>query len=216
MIYFVRAAQSVKIGVVGSAKYMDDRLRKLQCGSSIPLVVLGIMEGDFTAEKALHDRFSEQRYLYEWFHLTPDIVNFIETNCRPFVAMTNRSNLVPFPKKVKAPNRQRIGPSEKTRKVVPIVRLGELDRDALVQSFISDCLVPGGKCGATDLHKKLARYCRKQMPDIPDVNVPSQKILAVFLQNAGFESFKKKTIFWRVTVRLPQDGEVLDEPALAG
>lgn len=67
MIYFVQAeiGGPVKVGYTGGEP--AERIRDLQCGSPFKLRLLGTIEGNQAAERALHKRFAEHRLHGEWF-----------------------------------------------------------------------------------------------------------------------------------------------------
>lgn len=94
MIYFIRAEMAVKIGFVANRDSLPDRLANLQVGCPSMLAILGVTEGSRQREQDLHSQFSEDRFRGEWFHLSPRIIDFIETQCRPFVTELDRFNAI--------------------------------------------------------------------------------------------------------------------------
>jgi hypothetical protein len=65
MIYFIKNATGyIKIGY---SRHPWSRLKQLQTGSSEPLEMLYIVDGDFQTEKYLHNHFSFCHYINEWF-----------------------------------------------------------------------------------------------------------------------------------------------------
>lgn len=80
MIYFVESAGRVKIGYSTNPK---SRFGKIVSDSPFPATLLGVMDGDETREKALHDWFSDSRHHGEWFEMTDALQDFIFANARP-------------------------------------------------------------------------------------------------------------------------------------
>lgn len=78
MIYFIRSGRFVKIGYTKHS--MKRRLEDLQIGNPVRLVVLGMIEGDRKAERAVHDRFIALHVQGEWFTLTDEVRAFIAAN----------------------------------------------------------------------------------------------------------------------------------------
>lgn len=173
MIYFVRGGTSVKIGFVENRNMLQDRLSSLQTGSPLVLSILGIMEGDRRAEQELHVKYASIRYLNEWFHLTSEIVDFIEENCRPFITNIDRSNL--YQPSAQIARARPLPPSLRRLKSVPM-------RDGLIKDFIRDCVRPGVLCSAASMHKALLEYSAR---DNPNGDLPSKKALGDHLTKEG-------------------------------
>ncbi len=78
MIYFIHAPEldRVKIGFTDGTA--ESRLKTLQTGSPVELVLLGSIEGDMAAENALHLRFASDHIRLEWFQMSSDLQGFIE------------------------------------------------------------------------------------------------------------------------------------------
>jgi hypothetical protein len=92
MIYFIRSQEFVKIG------YTDDlnvRLPQLQTGNPHSLELLLIHPGDIKVERELHSAFAEFHYSNEWFTLSEEIKEFIETSNKVFCSKW-QNNLVDF------------------------------------------------------------------------------------------------------------------------
>lgn len=188
MIYFIRAASSVKIGHVEDRSLMRHRLMVLQIGSPLVLSVLGVMDGDMERERELHVRFSADRYLGEWFHMSPPIVEFIEDNCRPYIADVDRRN-------ADAPRRVQL--------VIPTPYRNSLAReqDDILMSFISQHIVEGGKAQASFIYDALTAYFSEADPTLA---VPSIKYLALRLSQAGYKKVKSGGLMhYNVTVHPP-------------
>lgn len=77
MIYFIldTTAGLVKIGYSNKP---HRRMTMLQTGSASPLEMLAIMEGEATAEAALHVKFKHRRVRGEWFRLAGPIEGFLQ------------------------------------------------------------------------------------------------------------------------------------------
>jgi hypothetical protein len=82
MIYFIRDGDAVKIGYAINPR---SRLTTLRTGNSRPISILGVMDGSLDDEHRLHQRFTSEHIRGEWFKLTPQIIQFIEENCRPVI-----------------------------------------------------------------------------------------------------------------------------------
>ncbi|TXH18693.1 MAG: GIY-YIG nuclease family protein [Hyphomicrobiaceae bacterium] len=76
-VYFARAGEHVKIGFTMAT---NARLAALQTGSPIKLELLYSFPGTDAREKQLHHQFRKHRLRdqNEWFHLAPEIIEFIE------------------------------------------------------------------------------------------------------------------------------------------
>lgn len=75
VVYFVGTTCTVKIGY---ATDLCNRFSKLQTTSPIPLRLLGAMPGTMEDERALHERFVEQRTRGEWFWRNAAIDSYIK------------------------------------------------------------------------------------------------------------------------------------------
>jgi hypothetical protein len=72
MIYFIGSdIGAIKIGRAIRPKV---RLRQLQSGSPIPLMILATTPGGVDEEKAYHDRFRKQRIRGEWFERSAELL----------------------------------------------------------------------------------------------------------------------------------------------
>lgn len=76
MIYFIKQGDYVKIGFTNRFK---TRLNQLQVSSPIKLEVLGIIEGDKTNEKYMHDKFKHISTNGEWFMYCDELKSYIDT-----------------------------------------------------------------------------------------------------------------------------------------
>ena len=76
MIYFIKQGDYVKIGFTNRFKI---RLNQLQVSSPIKLEVLGIIEGDKTDEKYMHDKFKHISTNGEWFVYCDELKSYIDT-----------------------------------------------------------------------------------------------------------------------------------------
>lgn len=191
MIYFIRGGASVKIGFVESRGMLQDRLGSLQTGSPVVLSVLGVIDGDKRTEQELHLKYASLRYLNEWFHLTSDIVDFIEENCKPFITNIDKSNL--YQPSAQIARARPLPPSLKRLKRVPM-------RDDLISDFIRDCVRPGMLCSASAMHKALLEYSAQ---DNPHGDLPSKKALGDHLTRAGITRTKYGGLsYYRATLVL--------------
>lgn len=77
MIYFVQCGPDGPIKIGCTAGLLVTRLRQLQGTSPHELVILGAHEGDREVEQALHRRFAKTNVRAEWFHPSPELVEYI-------------------------------------------------------------------------------------------------------------------------------------------
>lgn len=75
IVYFLRAGEFIKIGKATGSP--DSRIAQLKTGCPFPIEVVGTMAGGFDEERALHRRFAAIRAHGEWFHATPELIDFI-------------------------------------------------------------------------------------------------------------------------------------------
>lgn len=75
VIYFVQGSDLIKIGRTYN---LDDRLTKLQCGSPVPLTLLGTVEGGKRTESHLHELFHSLRHHGEWFRIEKPLLDYIK------------------------------------------------------------------------------------------------------------------------------------------
>lgn len=77
MIYFIACpvANAVKIGVTHNPPY--HRLMSMQAGCPFELQLIGVTEGCYQDEAALHKRFAALRVRGEWFLLTDELRSHI-------------------------------------------------------------------------------------------------------------------------------------------
>lgn len=80
-IYFVRCGEFVKIG--RTANWPTERVGKLATATPYDVAVLGVMRcfrhKANAQEKEIHRMFIQDHHRREWFRLTPQILEFIET-----------------------------------------------------------------------------------------------------------------------------------------
>lgn len=75
-VYFVQGEHGGPIKI-GSADHAESRVRTLQVGSPVPLVLLGTMPGGERKERELHKRFAHLRMHSEWFRPDADLLAVI-------------------------------------------------------------------------------------------------------------------------------------------
>jgi len=71
-VYFVKALPDGPIKI-GKALVPFARLSELQVGNHCELALLGVILGDETTERALHEQLAEHRVRGEWFEDTPEL-----------------------------------------------------------------------------------------------------------------------------------------------
>lgn len=77
-VYFAQAGENGPIKI-GFATNVVRRMWELQVNSPDRIQALGTIEGDQTAERALHRRFSEDRISGEWFRPSSALLSLVET-----------------------------------------------------------------------------------------------------------------------------------------
>jgi DNA-binding Xre family transcriptional regulator len=74
MVYFIKAENRLKIGY---AEDPSKRIPSIQTSSPFQLEVLLIIDGDYSIERDLHQKFQDFRVSGEWFEFNDDIKSFI-------------------------------------------------------------------------------------------------------------------------------------------
>lgn len=74
-VYFIGASGMVKIGV---SHRPAERMAGIQSYSPVRLKLLAVVRGGIVMEKYLHRRFRRARSHGEWFHLTPEICEYLD------------------------------------------------------------------------------------------------------------------------------------------
>ncbi len=80
VVYFVQAGNYIKIGTTTNLRA---RLAALQNGSPFPISLLHTIPGDTEKEKAFQRQFHKSRIRGEWYEVTPELRQFIETGIIP-------------------------------------------------------------------------------------------------------------------------------------
>lgn len=78
-VYFIQAVNGgpIKIGI---AVDVESRLETFQCGSPVPLRIVGVIRGaGISTEQRLHRRFAAHRLHGEWFEPAAALLDFIAT-----------------------------------------------------------------------------------------------------------------------------------------
>lgn len=72
-VYFIGCpeADAVKIGATSNRVY--ERLNQAQVNCPLKLVLLGVSDGGYSVEAALHERFAHLRIRGEWYRLAGEI-----------------------------------------------------------------------------------------------------------------------------------------------
>lgn len=84
MIYFIRAATGEGAIKIGTTIRLSQRLKQLEKEHGVPLRVLGVMDGSYADESALHARFVRTGEAREWFQANPELTDFIAAEARPW------------------------------------------------------------------------------------------------------------------------------------
>jgi hypothetical protein len=95
-VYFIRAGEDGPIKI-GSADIVHARVKLLQTGNHLELVLLRTIDGDHTLERYLHRHFAAQRIRGEWFTFHPDMLTIEEADLnipplRLFVKPTGKAD----------------------------------------------------------------------------------------------------------------------------
>jgi hypothetical protein len=79
-VYFIQSSNGgpIKIGRVGRADALRNRLDALQTGSPYPLRVLRVIPGDLATEQELHLRFAQWRVSGEWFMPSRELAAYLK------------------------------------------------------------------------------------------------------------------------------------------
>lgn len=77
MIYFIRHGDSDAIKIGYSDVCAMARMRVLQCGTPIPLNMIGFVEGDIYQEKKLHRAVASKNISGEWYREDEELVEII-------------------------------------------------------------------------------------------------------------------------------------------
>jgi hypothetical protein len=84
MIYFVCDADGQGAIKIGTTVRLSARLKQLEKEQGVPLRVLGVMDGSYADETALHGRFVRDGRGREWFRANPELTAFIAAETRPW------------------------------------------------------------------------------------------------------------------------------------
>jgi hypothetical protein len=83
MIYFVQVKPDGLIKI-GTTIRLSVRLAQLQIEHGAKFTVLGILDGSYADESALHRQFLSLRQQGEWFDPAPELLTFIADETRPW------------------------------------------------------------------------------------------------------------------------------------
>lgn len=75
VVYFVRSANAIKIGVTTD---LGKRIASIQTSTPYPVELIAAIPGDKALESELHATFANHRTSGEWFRLSPDIVAWLQ------------------------------------------------------------------------------------------------------------------------------------------
>lgn len=76
-IYFIESADKIKIGIADNVAW---RMADIANMSPVPVRLLGFIEGDEAAERALHVRFAHLRRHGEWFTASDELRTYIDND----------------------------------------------------------------------------------------------------------------------------------------
>ncbi len=83
MVYFVQAIDGGRIKI-GTTIRLSERLGQLDYQYRVSHRVLGVIDGGYAEERALHEKFSHLRETGEFFADRIELREFIEAECRPW------------------------------------------------------------------------------------------------------------------------------------
>ena len=83
MIYFLQAKPGDPIKI-GTTVRLSKRLSEIQQAEAVELGVLGVMDGSFADESAVHRKFLSFRLRGEWFAPDPALLAFIAAETHPW------------------------------------------------------------------------------------------------------------------------------------
>lgn len=75
LVYFLKGGPFVKIGFTTGP--LSCRIDAIKTGCPYPIESLGCVAGTVQTERALHRKFRRYRANLEWFHESPDLLQFI-------------------------------------------------------------------------------------------------------------------------------------------
>ena len=79
MVYYIQAKDGGRIKI-GYAEFPASRLKRLQMGSPVELVLIAVQEGNHLTEKMIHNEFRHSRAHFEWFENTDELADHINKN----------------------------------------------------------------------------------------------------------------------------------------
>jgi hypothetical protein len=83
MIYFLQEPDGGPIKI-GTTIRLSQRVKQLEKEQGVPLRVLGVMNGSYADETALHGRFVRDGRGREWFRANTELTAFIAAETRPW------------------------------------------------------------------------------------------------------------------------------------
>lgn len=92
MIYFILALDGSNHVKIGTTVRLTERLKQLTAEQGAELRVLGIMDGGYAEERAIHDKFEAHWLHGEWFVSNPELTDFIAMEGRPWNGKDESAN----------------------------------------------------------------------------------------------------------------------------
>lgn len=77
MIYFIQEEDTKNVKI-GYTKDIESRFKGIQACNSSELHLMGVVQGDITAERRLHKKFDKHRIRNEWFKFSDDLKEYIK------------------------------------------------------------------------------------------------------------------------------------------
>jgi hypothetical protein len=86
-VYFIKSNDRVKIG---KSKDVHERMIQLKTSNPYKLELIGVIEGYGEKENELHEKFKKYRLHGEWFSLSKEILDFVQTSTKVIFTKSNK------------------------------------------------------------------------------------------------------------------------------
>ena len=93
MVYFItQGNEYVKIGYTNGVP--NRRLGELQVGNPHELSIKLLLFGDDRMERAMHEQFKQYHCRGEWYYLSHELVEYIDSNIKSDLRLSNYFNML--------------------------------------------------------------------------------------------------------------------------
>jgi len=75
-VYFIYAAEINRVKI-GTSNDPEMRLYALSKQAPCEYTIIGLTQGDYDVEQAIHERFAQYRVYGEWFTYSPEIADYV-------------------------------------------------------------------------------------------------------------------------------------------